>query len=73
MEVAREKWDEVDSQADLEEDAFFASQTPRPSHAILPDWTRSLLPSGAPPVKSTQQVETPTALTGPSPTVSVGA
>ncbi|KAF7795277.1 hypothetical protein EIP86_006430 [Pleurotus ostreatoroseus] len=55
-EVAREKWDEADSQLDPDEDMLFAPQTPRPTQNILPDWTRSPLPIGAPSAKIAQAV-----------------
>lgn len=52
VEVAREKWDEADVQDDDEDDDMDLSpQTPRSARSILPDWTRSPLPAGAPPAK----------------------
>lgn len=51
-EVARERWDEADSQVDPDEEMMFAPQTPRPTQNILPDWTRSPLPVGAPSARA---------------------
>lgn len=53
VEVAREKWDEADSQIDPDEEMVFAPQTPS-GQSILPDWTRSPLPVGAPPARAPQ-------------------
>ncbi|TFK93695.1 actin-domain-containing protein [Polyporus arcularius HHB13444] len=57
VEVQREKWDEAEAQSD--EDVPMESSPPRPAGGagvrsspaknILPDWTRSPLPVGAPP------------------------
>ncbi|KAI0719416.1 actin-domain-containing protein [Cerioporus squamosus] len=56
VEVQREKWDEAEAQPD--EDVPMDSSPPRPGGAgarsspakdILPDWTRTPLPVGAPP------------------------
>ncbi|KAF8150699.1 fungal-specific actin related protein [Crassisporium funariophilum] len=50
VEVAREKWDDDDPNRNTDDSmdvsADYHSQSPR---SILPDWTRTPLPSGAPP------------------------
>ncbi|KAJ3554718.1 hypothetical protein NM688_g2965 [Phlebia brevispora] len=69
-EVARERWDEADSQVDPDEETVFASPAPRPTQNILPDWTRSPLPIGAPPAKGPQPGFNSTVA---SPLVAVGA
>ncbi|KAI0091100.1 actin-domain-containing protein [Irpex rosettiformis] len=54
-EVAREKWDAADAQAEPDEDDPMDPliQTPKPTGwSILPDWTRSPLPNGAPSAKA---------------------
>ncbi|EKM58531.1 uncharacterized protein PHACADRAFT_117568 [Phanerochaete carnosa HHB-10118-sp] len=50
-EVVREKWDEADAAHVEDDDAMDVSPTAPRSAArnILPDWTRSPLPAGAPP------------------------
>lgn len=52
VEVAREKWDEQDPSRNLDDD-MDASPDQKvqatPPRSILPDWTRSPLPVGAPP------------------------
>ena len=69
-EVARERWDEADSQADDEgEEALFTPET-RSLQSILPDWTRSPLPVGAPPARQPQPSIAPIVAT---PLVPVGA
>ena len=47
-EVAREKWDEADAEPDPDGDVPMLPETPKSPHSILPDWTRSPLPVGAP-------------------------
>ena len=57
LEVAREKWDEMDDQSrDTDEDMEVNEEggggtvtTPQKLRSILPDWTKSILPLGAPP------------------------
>ncbi|KAI0707248.1 actin-domain-containing protein [Earliella scabrosa] len=58
VEVQREKWDEAEAQPEPDEDVPMgdpASSPPRtparssPAKSILPDWTRTPLPAGAPP------------------------
>ncbi|KAI0749669.1 actin family [Daedaleopsis nitida] len=54
VEVQREKWDEAEAQPDTDEDLPMDSSPPRPAKSspaknILPDWTRTPLPVGAPP------------------------
>lgn len=53
-EVAREKWDEADA-ADADADEAMDTSPPVTPRAvvrsILPDWTRTALPVGAPPAK----------------------
>ena len=54
-EVAREKWDEADAVDADADDAMDTSPpaTPRAAvRSILPDWTRTALPVGAPPAKA---------------------
>jgi actin-related protein 10 len=51
-EVAREKWDEADAQMDGDDGGDVSPQTPHSARSILPDWTRSPLPVGAPPAKA---------------------
>ncbi|EMD33902.1 hypothetical protein CERSUDRAFT_67540 [Gelatoporia subvermispora B] len=48
VEVAREKWDEADAEFDEDDPMALAHEFSSPK-AILPDWTRSPLPVGAPP------------------------
>ena len=61
VEVPRKKWDEVDAQTDPDEDvAMISPQTPHKTHNILPDWTRSPLPVGAPPARPPVATATPT-------------
>jgi actin-related protein 10 len=50
-ELAREKWDEMDESMDVSEDAA-GETTPQKARSILPDWTRSPLPTGAPPANA---------------------
>ncbi|KAI1796925.1 actin-domain-containing protein [Ganoderma leucocontextum] len=56
VEVQREKWDEAEAQPDPDEDVQMAvdssparSARSSPARNILPDWTRTPLPVGAPP------------------------
>jgi len=62
VEVAREKWDEADPAQDVNEDTLPISvgALDRAPRNVLPDWTRTPLPTGAPPVSissaSPQQV-----------------
>lgn len=55
--MAREKWDAADAQAEQDEDEDDPMdplmQNPKPAgRSILPDWTRSPLPHGAPSAKA---------------------
>lgn len=54
--MAREKWDEADAHMDGDEDEDMESQSPvtprSAARSILPDWTRTPLPVGAPPAKA---------------------
>ena len=49
--MAREKWDEADPAQNITEDmpAIPAGALDRAPRNVLPDWTRSPLPPGAPP------------------------
>lgn len=47
-EVAREKWDEADVDMDAEDPMLVSPDRPA-TRNILPDWTRTPLPLGAPP------------------------
>jgi actin-related protein 10 len=58
LEVAREKWDEMDDKSrDVDDEDMEVNEegggggvtTPQKPSSILPDWTRSILPPGAPP------------------------
>ena len=56
VEVQREKWDEAEAQPDPDEDVQMGvgssparSARSSPARNILPDWTRTPLPVGAPP------------------------
>jgi actin-related protein 10 len=51
VEVPREKWDEEDANrnADDDEEMDVAPDSRTRSRNILPDWTRTPLPAGAPP------------------------
>ncbi|TBU45685.1 actin-domain-containing protein [Dichomitus squalens] len=56
VEVQREKWDEAEAQPDSDDDVPMAhdssparSARSSPAKSILPDWTRTPLPTGAPP------------------------
>lgn len=55
-EVSREKWDEVDGQQDQDPDESVAisavpeeGEVHRGGRTVIPDWTRTALPVGAPP------------------------
>lgn len=50
VEVPREKWDEANAQSD-EDDTMGVTQEglTRSPKSVLPDWTRTPLPVGAPP------------------------
>ncbi|KXN91653.1 Actin-related protein 10 [Leucoagaricus sp. SymC.cos] len=55
VEVSREKWDEADvaAQDAEDEDMDVVAESPkRSTRSILPDWTRSPLPAGAPPANA---------------------
>lgn len=56
VEVAREKWDEADARMDEDEDEDMDEEIPvaprSTARSILPDWTRTPLPMGAPPAKA---------------------
>ena len=66
VEVARERWDEADAHMDEDEDMDSVSPvTPRSvAESILPDWTRTSLPAGAPSAKAPS-------VAAPKPTVDV--
>ncbi|TFK40187.1 fungal-specific actin related protein [Crucibulum laeve] len=48
VEVAREKWDEGDTSGNADDSMDISSDSPSRPHGILPDWTRTALPTGAP-------------------------
>lgn len=51
-EVARERWDEADAQVE-DDDMDVSPTTPHSAaRSILPDWTRTPLPMGAPPANA---------------------
>lgn len=50
-EVAREKWDAADVHAEMDMDEDILS-SPEALKSILPDWTSSPLPTGAPSARS---------------------
>ena len=59
VELSREKWDEADEdlRAQEEEHAGAALEPPqRVIRTVLPDWTRTPLPIGAPPANRPAQV-----------------
>jgi actin-related protein 10 len=53
-EISRERWDEADVERDLVEDGELTPEQPveriRQGGSVLPDWTRTPLPVGAPSV-----------------------
>lgn len=50
-EIAREKWDEDDVNRNADDSMdVFVEITGRTARNVLPDWTRTLLPSGPPVV-----------------------
>lgn len=56
VEVPRERWDEAEAEPEADDPSAMQvdpTTPPRPSN-ILPDWTRSPLPYGAPPANSAQ-------------------
>lgn len=51
VEVAREKWDENDPNRNTDDSMDVSSDSPTSNFRnILPDWTKTLLPQGAPSV-----------------------
>ena len=52
VEVARERWDEADIQIDEDEMDVSPTAPRSTARSILPDWTRSPLPAGAPPANA---------------------
>jgi actin-related protein 10 len=51
VEVAREKWDENDPNRNIDDSMDVSSDDKDPAsnfRNILPDWTKTLLPQGAP-------------------------
>ena len=53
VEVAREKWDENDPNRNIDDSMDISSDDKGPTsnfRNILPDWTKTLLPQGAPSV-----------------------
>ena len=66
MEVPREKWDEagdLPSPGDVMEEGDVAGRSPTD---VIPDWTRTPLPVGAPPANPPPQMHetTPLAVVG---------
>ncbi|KAI0359740.1 actin-domain-containing protein [Trametes cingulata] len=64
VEVQREKWDEAEAQPD-DGDVPMDDSPPRPTaspRSILPDWTRTPLPVGAPPAPRPPSAAAPPAL-----------
>ncbi|TCD66444.1 hypothetical protein EIP91_001381 [Steccherinum ochraceum] len=62
VEVPRERWDEAEAEPEAEDPSAMQvdpTTPPRPSN-ILPDWTRSPLPYGAPPANLAQGQHQPT-------------
>lgn len=53
MEVAREKWDEAGGHPDLD-DSMAEGDVAVRSANVIPDWTRTPLPMGAPPANPPQ-------------------
>ncbi|EIW57670.1 actin-domain-containing protein [Trametes versicolor FP-101664 SS1] len=65
VEVQREKWDEAETQPEVDEDVLMEDEPPRlvvSSGNILPDWTRTPLPVGAPPAPRPPSAAPPPAL-----------
>ena len=58
-EIAREKWDEAEVKPDEEDPMDLVVEIPKSPHSILPDWTRSPLPTGAPMATRLQPLSTP--------------
>ncbi|OBZ62673.1 Actin-related protein 10 [Grifola frondosa] len=70
VEVQREKWDEADAAPDAEDDMDASQTSLRSPKSILPDWTRTPLPAGAP---SAARPPPQTAIPPPTPQTAVGA
>ncbi|KAH7884756.1 actin family [Phlebopus sp. FC_14] len=71
VELAREKWDEASSAQKEDDDDDMATSTVTHGHAtrsVIPDWTRTPLPLGAPPAVTPKPP-----LASPSPQTAVGA
>ncbi|KAJ7170808.1 fungal-specific actin related protein [Mycena crocata] len=71
VEVNREQWDMADAANRDGDGSMDMSLSAERVQIVLPDWTRSLLPSGAPSALSNPPMSSPTQLA--SPQVQVGA
>ncbi|KAJ7903315.1 actin-domain-containing protein [Mycena olivaceomarginata] len=67
-EVNREQWDMAEANRDGDTSGMDVSMDGERGHIILPDWTRSPLPAGAPSAVASQMTAA-----SPSPRVQVGA
>jgi actin-related protein 10 len=54
-EVVRERWDEADASQFDHDDSMLVDDTRPLGSSILPDWTRTPLPTGAPSAKAISQ------------------
>jgi actin-related protein 10 len=70
-EIPRERWDAADpaQQEDPEDSLMFVVDSRPGLSSVLPDWTRSLLPNGAPPAV----IRAHTEIQVSSPATAVGA
>lgn len=64
----REQWDMVEANRDGDASGMDVSMDGDRGHIVLPDWTRSPLPAGAPSAVASQMT-----VASPSPRVQVGA
>ncbi|KAJ6531966.1 actin-domain-containing protein [Mycena capillaripes] len=72
VEVNREQWDMAEANRDGDGSMDVSVDIENRTHIVLPDWTRSPLPAGAPPaVTTTQMTSSPVRMSSPS--VRVGA
>ncbi|KAJ7104005.1 fungal-specific actin related protein [Mycena belliarum] len=71
VEVNREQWDLADSENRDDDGNMDVSMDGERTQIVLPDWTRSPLPSGAPSALPNPQMSSPIRM--PSPQVRVGA
>ena len=74
VEVPRERWDEAEAEPE-DDDAVpmvVDSTPPLSTRSILPDWTRSPLPHGAPPANASQVQQQPMVVVS-TPQTAVGA